>query len=871
MKPHTEKIRDFICTTVAYGIIIAVYRDERRGLTPTQETTPTDEKQKFCEKVLHMDIQNEPWTDPLKTIVDRALIGSVALLLVATLVQTGVYFQGHAQYLVSPVFFLAALVLLVLLRNRRVSLDFKTMALALTLGVVSVAIAPASPTALTVGTMISIMATAVWLFTRPNITAIFFWLLTAICATSVHILFAANPESHPAKAIVVVAVGGGICFLMYSYAHTMRQQRLQNEALIQSQRELLNTVQTQQQVNDLAISAADLVVYEIDMTTGYAEVVAGKSSWPELWATKPFLNVLSDVLPPDDRQILEHAIANPGEIAEFLIRHPLTSKPVYWGQFSFTAPLERDGRFIQMGYRLKTDAMVRARKLAESAQQRAEATLQRLNNIAEGGRIGLFRHNLVDDTWECNDIYREFYGLPKDQFPEVTTALIDARFDPLTRNQQLKERLEARSGERQKSHERHLVLPDGTRKYLNTFAKAEYAGDKVVAMAGSAFDLTQERETQLQLTRTNTQLSELLERQRSMFAIIGHELRTPVASIEMLSKDAELSDRQKIEMVEDIAQGLLGVLEDLRTVIAPERIKESQAVNASPAVVVRRALTPLSGLLQETGISLHLELPEDEMQCRFNTQALRQLVTNLVKNAAVHSGGKNIWTSLTKLPTAEPNKRAQLRVEDDGKGIESSQVNKLFEAYARGDTDADGTGLGLFISSELAIALGGQIHYEQSSKGGAAFVVTMSVDNCDSNPTETAVGETQAENTTLLGKRILLAEDDKTLQLLTRKILSNAGAEVCVCNDGEEALAAYSSNTFDVVLTDIMMPKLNGYGLAKALREAGYTGPIIGATAAVVGSETDTLLAAGADTVMAKPISLKKLESAIASVETRVN
>jgi len=67
------------------------------------------------------------------------------------------------------------------------------------------------------------------------------------------------------------------------------------------------------------------------------------------------------------------------------------------------------------------------------------------------------------------------------------------------------------------------------------------------------------------------------------------------------------------------------------------------------------------------------------------------------------------------------------------------------------------------------------------------------------------------------------------------------------------------------VLTDIMMPKLNGYDLAKSLREASFTGPIIGATAAVLGNETDTLLAAGANTVLSKPISIQMLETAITS------
>lgn len=495
------------------------------------------------------------------------------------------------------------------------------------------------------------------------------------------------------------------------------------------------------------------------------------------------------------------------------------------------------------------------------ARLKAEHALDRLNDVASGGRVGLFRHNLLDDTWECNDIYRQFYGLPVSEFPEVTTALIDSRFDPKTKEAQLKERLDMRGEIEQKSHTRNLVLPDGTERQLITFVTSEYEKGQIVAMVGSAFDVTAERETQKQLTLANDQLTSLIERQRSLFAVIGHELRTPVASIEMLSNDADLSDTRKIELVKDISQGLLGVLEDLRTVIAPERVKEAQEVADYPSLVVKRALTPLAGLLQEKKIELHLELPSEQIECTFNAQALRQLVTNLVKNAAVHSGASHVWVKLTKVESIKGECQVELRIEDDGCGIPKPMVDKLFEAYSRGETEADGTGLGLFICSELAVALGGYIHFETSPMGGAAFVTLFSAKKASN----VAVAESPLKGSSVIsfeGKRILFAEDDKTLQMLTTKILEKAGAQVSVCNNGAEAMTAYADGAFDLVITDIMMPVMNGYQLVKALRKAGFVGPIIGATAAVVGSETDDLIASGADLTVPKPVSIDRLKSA---------
>ena len=111
----------------------------------------------------------------------------------------------------------------------------------------------------------------------------------------------------------------------------------------------------------------------------------------------------------------------------------------------------------------------------------------------------------------------------------------------------------------------------------------------------------------------------------------------------------------------------------------------------------------------------------------------------------------------------------------------------------------------------------------------------------------------------LAGLRVLYAEDQKTLQLLTATLLKKQGAQVTLANDGVMALELYQPGAFDFILTDIMMPNLDGYGLTKALRERGFDGKIIGLTAATIGLETDQLLIAGADATLSKPVDIKKL------------
>ena len=196
-------------------------------------------------------------------------------------------------------------------------------------------------------------------------------------------------------------------------------------------------------------------------------------------------------------------------------------------------------------------------------------------------------------------------------------------------------------------------------------------------------------------------------------------------------------------------------------------------------------------------------------------------------------------------------------MEDNGCGIDSATLPKLFKAFSRGNSTAEGTGLGLHIAQTLASRLGGTISYEPSEKGGAGFVVEFTLEQQHRDQSSEAKKEEDAD--VVKGLNILFAEDQKTIQMISQKILERAGAAVTVANNGSVALERFETSDFDLVVTDIMMPELDGYGLTAALRGRGYTGPIIGVSAAVLGDETNKLLEAGANSVIAKPLSLGEL------------
>ncbi|WP_313463804.1 response regulator, partial [Pseudomonas nitroreducens] len=121
-----------------------------------------------------------------------------------------------------------------------------------------------------------------------------------------------------------------------------------------------------------------------------------------------------------------------------------------------------------------------------------------------------------------------------------------------------------------------------------------------------------------------------------------------------------------------------------------------------------------------------------------------------------------------------------------------------------------------------------------------------------------------------LGLRVLLVEDNPINQLILRDQLETLGCTVELAVDGRQALTRWQPDAFDVVLTDVNMPHLNGYELARALRQRGYRGPIIGATANAMHEENERCLAAGMNLCLLKPVDLRTLRQCLTSLPAEV-
>ena len=488
--------------------------------------------------------------------------------------------------------------------------------------------------------------------------------------------------------------------------------------------------------------------------------------------------------------------------------------------------------------------------------------------VSNSGGIGLIEFFPDSRTFKCNAEVSNRLGLVHtDQERDIElfyahqTEEIRALF--LTPRQAL---AESDDGELQ-SFVHPFYLANSELHYMRV-SRVKREVDGRTSFLGLSLDITDEvrakeqaEQQAEQLQQASTKLMQEQDRQAQMYAVIGHELRTPTASLKMILDDAQQGNGQiNTALFSSTIDQLLGVIDTLRTVAQPEKMSRASVNSVVLADLLNDQLQILTPIAKQSGVTLKGDfdsLASDRIDLK--AQLLKQLVSNLTKNAIIHSKGSEVRIE-AEAAVKDGVKSVILVVADNGVGIPAEQIQHLFSAFSRGSSDAEGTGLGLYVCREIATALGGNLTYEPGLEGGSRFVLRF-----DAKLSKLA---TDTDTEALRGLTVLLAEDNPTIQMLTKRMLEQKGAHPVVANNGEEALLKLQEQSFDLILSDIFMPKMNGYQFVEGLRQQGIDTPLIGLTAATIGEETDKMLAAGANAVLSKPVNIKELTKLVASFKS---
>ena len=246
----------------------------------------------------------------------------------------------------------------------------------------------------------------------------------------------------------------------------------------------------------------------------------------------------------------------------------------------------------------------------------------------------------------------------------------------------------------------------------------------------------------------------------------------------------------------------------------------------------------------EKNLPLNLEYKNDIPETiKTDRTRLRQILINVIGNAIKFTESGYIKLSV-ELIDRDNSPRLQFEVIDTGLGMTKQQVSHLFQPFTQADTSTTrrfgGTGLGLTISKRLARILGGDIRVVETNPGtGTTFRVTISTGSLSGVGTvENPIIETfytpkdplaanEKDINNLAGIKILLAEDNPTIQMVISRIVEKAGATTVVVENGqlafEAAINAKNVNTpFDLILMDMQMPVADGYQATKMLRKADF-------------------------------------------------
>lgn len=363
---------------------------------------------------------------------------------------------------------------------------------------------------------------------------------------------------------------------------------------------------------------------------------------------------------------------------------------------------------------------------------------------------------------------------------------------------------------------------------------------------------------------------------------MSHDMRTPLNCILGLLELCERNRDDKALVEENhgkmrtAARHLLSLIDDT---LQASKLGEGELALVREPVDFAHLQADVDDIMQllaaEAGVIMEGR-QEDSIAYRYvlgNELYLRQIFLNIYSNCVKYNrpGGKVI-THVTSSELPDGKVLLRWEITDTGIGMSPEFLKRVFEPFARESSVAStvgGTGLGMPIVKQLIELMGGSIEISSELGEGSTFVISIPFDPAPA-PRET---EQAASGSTLQGRRLLLVEDNDLNAEIAATILEGDGAYVSIVGDGAQAVEAFAANpagTFDAILVDVAMPKMDGLAATRAIRALDRPDaasiPIIAMTGNAFQEDVRECLEAGMNAHIAKPIDMAKAERVITKV-----
>ncbi|TDP00788.1 ATP-binding protein [Flavobacterium sp. 245] len=370
--------------------------------------------------------------------------------------------------------------------------------------------------------------------------------------------------------------------------------------------------------------------------------------------------------------------------------------------------------------------------------------------------------------------------------------------------------------------------------------------------------------------------AEKASKARSEFlSTVSHELRTPLNAINgithlLLEDNPKKNQLKYLESLKFSGNYLTTFINEILEINKIDSTKvEVEYISFNLKELLFNIQSSLKELATANKNYFNLEIDETIPDNLIGDPTkLSQIILNLINNALkfTQNGHVNVIAKLYAIE--EENATVYFEIVDTGIGIPEDKLQTVFESFSQGSIEVNrkygGTGLGLTIVKKLIELLGGEIKLKSEVGKGSTFTFRLNF-NINKEPLEVKEETTKLYNDKQLEhKSILLIEDNKINQMITRKMLENKAIQCQIIDNGEEAVELLKVNRFDMVLMDVHLPGINGTTATKLIREFDKTTPIIALTAISLDENRDMLLSFGMNDVITKPFVPDEFYSTIA-------
>ena len=418
-------------------------------------------------------------------------------------------------------------------------------------------------------------------------------------------------------------------------------------------------------------------------------------------------------------------------------------------------------------------------------------------------------------------------------------------------------------------------------RWLRSRSRTRAVSGAAPRVYGLVCDVTVERQRENELERARD-AAEAASRTKSQFmANMSHEIRTPMNGILGMTElllGTTLTDEQRrfAQAVYSSGESLLEIINDILDFSKIEAGK----LELAPADFVLRTVAEdtlelLAPRAHAKGLELSLrEEPGLPTVMRGDALRLRQVLTNVVANAIKFTEHGEVVVDLRRGPTPGTSAALQveIRVSDSGIGIHRDALARLFIPFTQGNAGMSkrygGTGLGLAISRQLAELMGGRVEAKSTPGVGSEFTISLPFE-----PVDGQVDIAGPDTLDMSALHVLVVDDNETNRCVLDNMLGAWGIKVTLAEDGQVALDILLGKTshpahYDLALVDMRMPRLDGMGLALALREAGVQADLKMIMLSSASSPDDVRRAheAGFRRFVPKPIRKSELRQAIQGV-----